>query len=76
MAALPCAVMRAVPDAAPAGYRLNPSGRYSHSPPYVDAALRRAGLAPSLAEAAVLRKEGGEDVPGLLVAAQRPALAA
>ncbi len=65
-------VERTDPAAAPAGYRLNPSGRYSHSPPYVDAALRRAGFAPSLADESVLRKEGGEDVPGLLVAAQRP----
>jgi predicted TPR repeat methyltransferase len=67
---------RTDPDAAPAGYRLNPSGRYSHSPPYVDAALRRAGLVPLFADEVVLRKEGGDDVPGLLVAAQRPALAA
>lgn len=64
-------VERTDPDAAPTGYRLNVSGRYSHSPSYVETAVRAAGLMPLSVDEVVLRKEGGEDVAGLLVVAQR-----
>lgn len=64
-------VERIDPDAAPPGYRLNVSGRYSHSPSYVETAVRAAGLTPLSVDEVVLRKEGGDDVAGLLVVAQR-----
>ena len=63
---------RADPDAAPTGFRLNSTGRYSHSPPYVEMALRDAGLTAPITDRVVPRKEGGGDVDGLLVVAQRP----
>lgn len=67
---------RTEPDAAPDGYSLNASGRYSHTLPYVESALRSAGLTLLGAERVVPRKENGSDVDGLLVVAQRPAPAA
>jgi predicted TPR repeat methyltransferase len=62
---------KADPDCPLPGYRLNVSGRYSHAPSYVEAALSGAGLKLLFADAVVPRKEGGDDVAGLLVAAQR-----
>jgi predicted TPR repeat methyltransferase len=64
---------RADAEAAPAGYRLNCTGRYSHAQPYVESALRRAGLEALGVDRVAPRKEGGEDVDGLLVVARRPA---
>ncbi len=58
-------------DAVPA-YQLNPSGRYSHAEVYVRDGLAAAGLTPIGIEHVVLRREGGQEVSGLLVSAQRP----
>ena len=54
-------------------YRLTPSGRYSHALPYVRTALARSGFDRIEIGDVVLRRENGEDVPGLLVRASRPA---
>jgi predicted TPR repeat methyltransferase len=67
---------RTDPDAAPTGYSLNATGRYSHALPYVELALRSAGLTLLGADRVVPRKESGSDVDGLLVVAQRLASAA
>lgn len=64
---------RAEAEAAPEGYRLNRTGRYSHSQIYVESALRRAGLVALSQDRVTPRREGGEDVDGLLVVARRPA---
>lgn len=56
-----------------AAYQLNPSGRYSHAEPYVRDALARAMLDATNIERVALRREGGHEVTGLLVAARRPA---
>lgn len=51
-------------------YRVNPHGRYAHAPPYVAAAVARAGLVASVFRDEVLRHEGGRPVAGLLVTAR------
>lgn len=51
----------------PDGFRLQPHGRYSHSEEYVRAVLGAAGLSVGSVERAVLRKERGEPVGGLVV---------
>ena len=58
--------------AAPGGvpYRIETHGRYSHTPAYVDDALRRAGLAPVIAHAD-LRTESALPVAGLVVRATK-----
>jgi predicted TPR repeat methyltransferase len=62
---------RAQPGEAPAGFRLHPHGRYSHTREYVVAMLQKAGfVAPTLTEVAT-RKEAGQWVPGWLVRARR-----
>jgi predicted TPR repeat methyltransferase len=53
--------------AAPAGYRINPHGRYSHTRNYVLRALAAAGFADVSAEPAVLRMENQLPVDGLVV---------
>jgi predicted TPR repeat methyltransferase len=53
------------------GWRLDPCGRYSHAPAYVDATLRAATLTPALAEPVVPRMEAGAPVAGLVVVARR-----
>lgn len=52
-------------------YELHPSGRYSHVERYVREVLARATLTPVNVESVVLRREGGHEVNGLLVCAQR-----
>jgi predicted TPR repeat methyltransferase len=54
------------------GFRLEPSGRYSHAEPYARAALAAAGFGPPVVAPANLRTEGGEPVRGLVVSARRP----
>jgi len=54
-----------------AGYRINPHGRYSHTPAYVRDAMARAGLAVPAIEPATLRSEGGVPVAGLVVTGRR-----
>jgi len=47
-------------------FRLAPSGRYAHSRDYLRALARSHGLAEWKIEEAVIRKEAGQDVVGLL----------
>lgn len=54
-----------------ATHQLTASGRYSHGEAYVHRALAGAGLAPEAVEPAVLRREIGADVRGLVVSAVR-----
>ena len=61
-------------DAGLPDYVLQRHGRYSQSQPYVESALRAAGLHQVETQAVVLRQEGGQPVPGWLVTAQAPAL--
>jgi predicted TPR repeat methyltransferase len=56
---------------APAGYRLCPHGRYSHSEPYVRKCLAEADFEVIEIETAHLRWEGGSYVKGLVVSARR-----
>jgi predicted TPR repeat methyltransferase len=64
---------RAEPGDAPAGYRLNPHGRYSHTRDYVAGLLSAAGLiGPEIREISS-RKESKQWVPGWLVRARRQA---
>lgn len=58
---------------APAGYRLNSHGRYSHTRDYVERTLADAGFAVSTIENGVLRQERGEPVPGLVATARKAA---
>ena len=64
--------VEAVEEAA-AGYRINPHGRYSHTPAYVRDAMARQGLAVPAIERATLRSEGGAPVAGLVVTGRKPA---
>jgi predicted TPR repeat methyltransferase len=54
-------------------YRLDPSGRYSHTEACVRAASDAAGLKTPGIETVVLRQEAGRDVTGLLVSARSAA---
>ena len=53
-------------------YQLTSSGRYSHAEPYLRHALAGTMLDALEIAPAVLRREVGHDVLGLLVSAQRP----
>jgi predicted TPR repeat methyltransferase len=57
-------------DEVPAGYRIHPHGRYSHTEAYVRRTLAEAGFELVEIEKAHLRREGGRYVDGLLVAAR------
>ncbi len=52
------------------GYRLHPHGRYSHTEPYLSALMSRAGFSDVELEEAVLRREIGKEVIGLIVSAR------
>ena len=52
-------------------FRLNPSGRYSHSRAYVESCLRGAGFVIDALEEGVLRTEMQNDVAGLIVLGHR-----
>jgi predicted TPR repeat methyltransferase len=54
------------------GFRLEPHGRFSHTPDYVRAQLTRAGLARSTIKGDTLRLEHQCPVAGLVVMAQAP----
>jgi predicted TPR repeat methyltransferase len=54
------------------GYSLGTSGRYQHTPEYVQHVLQAASLRPELASAE-LRLEAGEPVAGLVVQGTKPA---
>lgn len=60
-------------DALPAGYQLEAHGRFSHTTSYVRHQITAAGLQIVSWEEAPLRREGGTDVTGLVVVAQKPA---
>jgi predicted TPR repeat methyltransferase len=51
------------------GFRIQSSGRYSHTTAYVRENLERAGLAVTAIDELVLRQEAGDAVAGLLVEA-------
>ena len=51
-------------------YRLNPSGRYSHSEAYIRSVLQNAGFQVVSLTNDSLRTETGKPVEGLVVAAQ------
>ena len=57
-------------DSAP--LTLRESRRFAHSPAYLDEVLRAAGLAVLAMQPAVLRKDRGEDIHGLIVLAAAP----
>lgn len=60
-------------DEAGAHYRLNTSGRYSHSPAWIAAILREHGFVIAEIADTVIRKEAGYPLPGQFIAARRPA---
>lgn len=64
-------IEEAAETAAVVGCRINPHGRYSHSRAYLQRALSSAGFRALAIEPAVLRKEGGNPVAGLVVTARR-----
>ena len=51
--------------------QLNPHGRYSHSRPYVEIVLGKAGLMDGSISSVVLRNEGKQHVAGHLVVAKK-----
>lgn len=51
--------------------QLQPSGRYNHAERYVRECVVGAGLTSVELESVVLRREGGQEVDGLLVSARR-----
>jgi len=59
---------RTVADSCGADYRLQPHGRYSHAPAYVERLLAFSGLQSKIIQAD-LRTEAGAPVPGLVVRA-------
>lgn len=64
-------VEAAADDAAAAGYRINPHGRYSHAAWYVEAVLAAAGFGGLQTEPVVLRNEAGRPVAGLTIIAHK-----
>jgi predicted TPR repeat methyltransferase len=48
------------------GFKLEPTMRFAHSRPYVEATAREAGLRPLLVQSASTRREAGADAPGLI----------
>lgn len=63
--------LEALDPAAKANYRLHPHGRYSHAETYVRSVLANSGFGPCTVSHEMLRKEAGQPVSGLLVAAHR-----
>jgi predicted TPR repeat methyltransferase len=55
----------------PAGYRIQPHGRYTHTESYVRSTVAQAGFEVIEIEKVHLRREGGRYVDGLVVAARR-----
>jgi predicted TPR repeat methyltransferase len=60
-------------QAASAGFRLHPHGRYSHSEAYLREALEQAGLSIGRLETETLRMEAGDPVRGIVVTALKRA---
>ena len=66
--------LEAASDAeAPAGFKLNPHGRYSHSESYVRRVLEECGFIGVGIQRAVLRMEAGSPVAGWVVTARKQA---
>lgn len=65
-------VEQATGETAPNGFRLNQSGRYSHTADYVQRTLTASGLKLRAMAPAALRLEAGEPVAGYVMLAQRP----
>jgi len=57
-------------DNLPAGFRINPSGRYSHQESYIRRSLAEAGLKLRSIAKEALRREVGAPVNGLIVTAE------
>jgi predicted TPR repeat methyltransferase len=55
------------------GFKLEPTMRFAHSRPYVDAAAREGGLRPLLLRSGSTRREAGAYVPGLICVLERMA---
>jgi predicted TPR repeat methyltransferase len=53
------------------GYRLFPSGRYTHAQRYVENCLKRYGLKSVAVTESVIRKQSKDEVKGLLIAAKK-----
>ena len=53
------------------GYRLFPSGRYAHSQRYLRNCLKHHGLALAAETDAIIRKQAGDEVKGLLIVAEK-----
>jgi predicted TPR repeat methyltransferase len=53
------------------GYQLFPSGRYAHSHRFIKNCLKHHGLAPIEETDAVIRKQSGNEVRGLLIVAEK-----
>lgn len=58
--------------APPAGFRLNPSGRYSHAAEYLEQTLKAAGLEVRAIADATLRLENDQPMVGYVVLARKP----
>jgi predicted TPR repeat methyltransferase len=69
-------VEKAAEGRAPDGYRIEPHGRYSHAPEYIERLLGKNGLAPLALEFEILRMEGGVPVEGVVVTARSSGAAA
>jgi len=65
-------VERAADGVAPAGYRINPHGRYSHAHGYLLRILGEAGFVDAVATQVSLRKEASKWVDGYRVSARLP----
>jgi predicted TPR repeat methyltransferase len=48
------------------GFKLEPTMRFAHSRPYIEATAREAGLRPLFVRSASTRREAGADAPGLI----------
>ncbi|WP_298982800.1 tetratricopeptide repeat protein [uncultured Roseibium sp.] len=53
-------------------YRVDPTGRYAHTPEYLKRSAEAAGLSYTKEEPVVLRRELGKDVHGLIFHLQKP----
>lgn len=65
-------VEAATGEAPPRGFRINPSGRYSHAAEYLRRALADAGLEIHLMTTATLRQECDRPMVGYVVLARKP----
>lgn len=57
------------------GYCLFPSGRYAHSPRYIRNCLKHHGFATVEETDAIIRKQAGEEVRGVLIVAEKTPIA-